>query len=524
MVEAKSPDLRILVIDDRERWREVVRETFAQLGDAQTVRVDEASSYAAALRAIADHPYDLAVVDLALSGEFDHPQDSDAQGLELLRELRNSRYNRDSCGLIVLTGYPTTARTRQALLDYAAHDVIEKDEFDDQVFLAKAQEAIRTTRLRRAAARTSERYRLTITLGEDRFLGSELTGPDRRATYNASRPVEFDREDLIRRSDLLNVLLLGAKTRDAWRREARSIGSTLYKLVTEDRSIHGDLVAARALAERFSDLAIHLSGPSVSFGMPFELLRDNDDYLGLKHILMRRLVLPGGGQSRKPEPFYGFLSALLQRKEALRILVVGANSDGAIPAAEQEATTLMHSLRESLTRLGIQHDVTALIGPDASFGNVTQALRSGRYHIFHYAGHGRHSEQLPEIGGLILRDGTDRITLTAADLNMLVRDTNLNLAFLSCCVGARTEATAGRGEFHGTLEALARADVPVVIGYRWVVADEPALNLTLQFYRNLWRSLTPGDALLEARKAATMGGRGRDDETWASPVLVAQNG
>jgi CheY-like chemotaxis protein len=524
MVEPTSPDLDILVIDDRERWRELLRETFAQLGASQTVRVVEAPSYAAALRAIADHPYDLAVVDLALSGEYEHAQDSDAQGLELLHELRNSRYNRDSCALLVLTAYPTTSRTRQALRDYAAHDFIDKNEFDDQVFLEKAQEAIRTTRLRRAAARTSERYRLTITLGEDRFLGSELTGPDRRASYNASRPVEFDHEDLIRRSDLLNVLLLKVNIPDTWRREARSLGVALYKAVTDDRTIHGDLVAARALADRFSDLVLQLSGPSVSLGVPFELLRDNDDYLGLKYILTRRLVLPGGNQSRKPEPFHGFLSALIQRKEALRILVVGANSDGNIPAAEAEATELTLSLRESLTRLGLRHEVMPLIGPDASFGNVTQALRSGRYHIFHYAGHGRHNDQLPEIGGLILRDGTGLTTLTAADLNMLVRDTDLHLVFLSCCVGARTEETAGRGEFHGTLEALARADVPVVIGYRWIVADEPALNLALQFYRNLWRSLTPGDALLEARKAATRSGRGRDDETWASPVIVAQNG
>jgi CheY-like chemotaxis protein len=513
--------LRILVVDDHERWQQVLQATFALLGTG--VRVDVAASYGDALRQIHDQPYDLVSIDLVLLGDSDEAGGVDAEGMELLRELRNSRYNRDSCGLIVLTAYPSSARTRQALKKYAADDFLEKSEFDEEPFLAAARAAIRNARLRRAAGRASARYRLTITLGRGQLLGCKLAGPDRRSSYNVGRQVELDIEDLSRRGDLLNTLLLQPGGRNVWRPEARSIGDALYEAIAEDRRVLGDLVAAQALADRFSDLAIQFSGPSDCLGLPFELLRDNDDYLGLKHLLSRRLAIAGGSSSRKPEPFHSFVDGLLRRNEPLRVLVVGANSDGAIPAAEEEAVAVAAALATDLGRLGVRHEVTSLIGAEASFQNVSRALRGGRFHVFHYAGHGRHSDKLPEVGGLVLRDEKGLATLTAADLNMLARDSELQMVYLSCCLGARSAAQTGRGEFHGALEGLARADVPVVLGFRWVVADTPARDMALRYYGALWRSLNPADAMLAARRAATLGPDGRDDETWASPVLVAQN-
>jgi CheY-like chemotaxis protein len=514
--------LRILVVDDRPRWQQVLQNTLGLLGDG--VRVDTATNYGEALRQIHDRPYDLVTIDLLLRGETEDPGETETQGMSLLRELRNSRYNSASCGLIVLTAYPSTARTRQALKEFAADDFLDKGEFDEEPFLAAARAAIRGARLRRAAGRAGARYRLTITLGRGQILGCELAGPDRRSSYNVARQVEIDQEDLARRGDLLNTLLLQPGGASVWRPEARSIGDALFNALAEDRRVLGDLVAARALADRFSDLAIQFSGPSECLGLPFELLRDNDDHLGLKHMLTRRLVIAGGSSSRKPESFAGFLEGLLRRNEPLRVLVVGANSDGAIPAAEEEAAAVAAAIPADLDRLGVRHELTTLIDAEASFQNVSRALRGGRFHLFHYAGHGRHSDKLPEVGGLVLRDEGGLTTLTASDLNLLARDSELQMVYLSCCLGARTATQAGRGEFHGALEALARADVPVVLGFRWVVADAPAHELALRYYGALWRCLSPAEALLEARRAAALGPKGRDDETWASPVLLAQNG
>jgi len=145
-------------------------------------------------------------------------------------------------------------------------------------------------------------------------------------------------------------------------------------------------------------------------------------------------------------------------------LIVSANSHGTLPAADQEATTLAADISADLHTLGIACEVVLLLGAQASYGTVRQHLRDGRYHIFHYAGHGHYSEDLPEVSGLILYDGNDRKLLTAADLKLLVEGTDLYMAFLSCCLGARSATETGYGDFGGMLEALGRAGVPVVLG------------------------------------------------------------
>jgi CHAT domain-containing protein len=159
------------------------------------------------------------------------------------------------------------------------------------------------------------------------------------------------------------------------------------------------------------------------------------------------------------------------------------------------------------------------VGPDATAGAVREALAHGDFHVFHYAGHGSYDGGLPETGGLMMGDGG---TVRASDLKVLASHTPLRLAFLSCCLSARTARRLGRGDFRGVLDALARADVPLLVGYRWVVSDEGALALARAFYRSLWTTLSPSHALLEARRAAIMGPWARDEEAWASAILVCQ--
>jgi CheY-like chemotaxis protein len=511
-------DLRILVVEDRQNWQEALPQILQRLGGE--VHVDVAPNYGAALQYISNEDYDLAIVDLALLGDPTDPRDADQLGMELLRELRNSRRNQ-GCALVVLTAYPTTARTRRALRDYAADDFIEKAEFDDRRFVEVAQGAILSARLRQAAVKAVARYRLTVTFSQEHLVGSELGGPDRRASYTASHPLRFNVTDLARRADNLNWMILQGGV-GKWRHESDSIGRAIYDVLAGERHVLGDLIAARALAQRFSDLWLQFSGPAIGLGIPFELLRDEDDYLCLNHILTRRLVQSGASLSRKPEPFHKFLDGLRDLQSALRILVVGANSDGCIPVAEEEATSLATAIEADLQRLGIAHEIKLMTDTDATYTNVSRALRDGCYHVFHYAGHGRYDDELPEISGLVLRDDDESRTLTAVDLNTLTQDTELRLVFLSCCLGARTSANERHGDFYGMLEALARADIPTVLGYRWTVADDSATLLAKTFYKTLWRNFFPGEALLEARREVTLG-QSRNDETWASPVLLMQN-
>jgi CHAT domain-containing protein len=65
--------------------------------------------------------------------------------------------------------------------------------------------------------------------------------------------------------------------------------------------------------------------------------------------------------------------------------------------------------------------------------------------------------------------------------------------------------------------------VPTVLGYRWTVNDASAKALALAFYRNLWRTFCPAEAIWQSRREFPLQSEGLDDETWASLVLLMQN-
>jgi CheY-like chemotaxis protein len=510
--------LNILVVEDDEKWQADLRGTLDELGGP--VRVDVAATLDEGLSLIDQRSYNLATVDLALAdGEM---------GLRLVDRLLQSPANRD-IALLVVTGNFTADRVYTILRNYRPYDILkkrddyglEKDAYSPERLLTAARAALLDARLRRAARREAERYRLTIAFGRESWLGSDLHG-GLTGSYRAERPLPLDAADLASRADRINLLLLSDGT--AWREEARSLGRATFGALQSDRRIAADLDRARTLSDTRNPLWLELSGPSSGLGIPFELMHDGNEYLCFETVLTRKLAQEALPLTRKTEPFSSFLADLAERGETLRILLVGANADGNIPGVEAEVAELAQEIEIEVRRLGLHSRVDVLTGADTAWESVRDRLQHGGYQIFHYAGHGRFSDELPEVSGLILGQGEARRVLTAADLHLLVKGTDLRLIFLSCCLGARTAGQAGRGDFQGVLEALARADVPYVLGYRWTVGDDIALELARAFYGAFWQHLAPGFALLEARKSVSMGPLGRDGETWASPVLLSQSG
>jgi len=509
--------LRILIIEDQENWRNQLSKLVLRLG---AVDFDIAIDYEAAENYIETKQYDLAVVDLLLATGMAQVPENAIIDLKLLRVLRESSFNR-SCGVVVLSGYGNTARVRQALLEYGAFDFIEKDQFSTEHFLDTLGMALLDTRHKIAVERSTNRYRFEVQLGSNKLLGCELVGPDRRSSYSAANPALIEISDLSRRADNLNLFILNGGA-NVWRPEARSIGNAAYAMLAQDQRVLGDLRAAQALARQSDDLWLEFSGPADSLGAPFELPRD-EDYLTFAHMMTRRLVLPTSGLLHKVRSFHLIVGKMLKEKSKVKVLIIGSNSDGRIPAADREAEAVADLIESELKHFRTNAEITLLQGSAAAYANVCDALSSGGYHIFHYAGHGRFDDSLPEINGLILRDGNKLRAITASTLNMLVRNSPLELVYLSCCFGARSEGQAGRGDFSGMLEAFARADVPVVLGYRWTVADAPAGVMAESFHGSLWRNLSPAESLLRARRASAMSEEGRDDDSWASPVLLMQN-
>jgi CHAT domain-containing protein len=149
-------------------------------------------------------------------------------------------------------------------------------------------------------------------------------------------------------------------------------------------------------------------------------------------------------------------------------------------------------------------------------------LASRTVHLLHFAGHGRFDDTLPEESGFVIDVGQSAQILSAGTLKALLAQSGVEIAVLSCCVGAKTAKEKGKGDFQGIVEAIARAGVPIVLGHRWTVPDTAARAFALTFYEELMTTLSPGVALLRARNAAAADPkRGRDNPMWVCPVLVS---
>jgi CHAT domain-containing protein len=322
--------------------------------------------------------------------------------------------------------------------------------------------------------------------------------------------------DFVRRANNMNLLVNDGPS--SWRPEARALGAELYQTLTGDRSIVEGLVAT----SNPSDLWLQFSGPPEGLGVPFELLHDGQDFLAFKHFITRE-VEPFRG-SIKLVSFHRFIGSFLGGQVPLRILIVGVDDNSAAYTIWDETKLLERVLKKELECLGIRPQIQVLTGENASRSRVSEALKHGGYHFFHYSGHGGYHPEHPELSGIrMAEDHKANPFLTASDLINLCRGTELRFAYLSCCLGACTSSHAKHGDFFGLFDALARADVPMVLGYRWEVGDPSAFKFAESFYENLWRTLSPAEALFEARNEISQDGVRRDNETWASPVLMMQN-
>jgi hypothetical protein len=256
---------------------------------------------------------------------------------------------------------------------------------------------------------------------------------------------------------------------------------------------------------------LRFSGPADGLGVPFELLRNERGYPGLRHSLTRQVAL-SNQSSHKLETFAQLILRLGERKDPLRILLVASAAGGDVSVFDREVEQLAPTIEKDLKQLGLFCTVTFLPGARATHSLVSKVLGEGGFHLFHYAGPVR-QRGVPAASGLILREGAGTRLLPDAELGHLVEKTELHLVFLSGWLGG--------GNFHTVFEALAKADVPTVLSYRWPIPHETALLLATAFYGNLWRTFCPGEALLAARRAcATVAGPRKD---WASPVLMLQN-
>ncbi|WP_405923920.1 CHAT domain-containing protein [Streptomyces sp. NBC_00035] len=220
--------------------------------------------------------------------------------------------------------------------------------------------------------------------------------------------------------------------------------------------------------------------------VPWELLHDGRDFLGLSHDLGRRLVgkrAVVGGRSIS---------------RVGRALIVG-DTIGDLPSAREEVAKVAAWLG------GRGIDCKVLLGQEATLLDVVTELASDEtpYDLFHFCGH------------VVTSDGTtglmmhDRQLLGEVVLQTLSSGGAPPVAFINGC------ASAGGGEVASMCMSFMALGAKTVVGTRTEVADEGAWQFAAEFYGRLLAGEPAGAGVRAARAAL----RERPDAAWASFIL-----
>jgi CHAT domain-containing protein len=486
---------RILIVDDYPDWQKTLRGLLTSREHQITTAGDEAEALSAAVQT----SFDLAVIDVRLHGDVD-----DDSGLSLALALKKLAPQMKT---VLLTGHPTrTDQVVKSIRFVGVEDFIEKSRLSvtGGVDLAAIIEDVLGE-----PSFESELDQLSLSLE----LGQPLVVRT-RGTYVCARRTN-------------RVLQLSVPAYNRRAQEARVapdprfnikiIGQNLYRDIFEN--CQEVLTTFTAAGVGRQPLCLSFEGSRGFIGIPFEFifLDQPAEYLILVHPVTRFIngVVPER-KALSPQAF-------AQLKEKLRVLIVASNTEPPIPGVDQEAQQLA-SFLESQGYVNVQIDL--IPSEEATITHVRRALKDCQAHIFHYAGHGRYDELSPEKSDLFFwsrknRTGTIE-SMSAAELKGLLQDSEVRLAYFSCCYGSTigSEDVFLDDDFLGIADAVIQAGVPSTLGFRWPVSDEGAPKLALAFYRSLLKRGSPEIALWQARRE--LAALNRDDATWLSPILIHQ--
>ncbi len=126
---------RILIMDDEERWRDVLSGTLTRAG----FLVHTAPTAKEALQRLEETFYHVLVLDLRM--EEHNPDNFD--GMKLLNEIKKRGLN-PAIKVIMLSAYGTTEQMRVTFKDYQVVDFVPKHLFDNEVFLENLRQIFLT--------------------------------------------------------------------------------------------------------------------------------------------------------------------------------------------------------------------------------------------------------------------------------------------------------------------------------------------------------------------------------------------
>ncbi|MBK8988135.1 MAG: CHAT domain-containing protein [Chloroflexi bacterium] len=296
----------------------------------------------------------------------------------------------------------------------------------------------------------------------------------------------------------------------------KDIGSNLWReLFSAHSEIQNTYLTARAKSKILSLL---FEGPREFIRLPIEFMfsSESEEYLVLLHPLAR--FVNGTESNQAP-----FDREFFKQSSNLKILLIASNTPNPhIPGVDLEVAKLE---RFFLTQKQFAVDLEVIPTEKATIEFVREKLKNPDYDVIHYAGHGSYNSESPEESTLSFWSDagkTGEVQQMRASEFHLLSESRVRLFYLSCCWGAASgdKKDLLDDDFLGVADAIVRAGVPTVLGYRWPVTDAGAPKMALAFYRELLNDGRPDVALWKARRE--LAAINRNDLTWLSPILIHQ--
>ena len=200
----------------------------------------------------------------------------------------------------------------------------------------------------------------------------------------------------------------------------------------------------------------------------------------------------------------------------LRILVASAQPVGfGRLSIDQEVAVIQRGF-EPLAQAGLV-EIKALARVTPSM--IHDELKSGRYQVVHFIGHGVFDEKRGEGCLVFVNENGNEHRLGERSVREIFSGRGLSLVFLNSCESGR----GGRSDFNkGVAQSLVAHGLPALVANQYSVLDSSATSFAQQFYSSLAQGLSLGQAAREARIAVNYLLRGEPID-WAVPVLYARD-
>ena len=338
--------------------------------------------------------------------------------------------------------------------------------------------------------------RLVPTLSIERAEGAlryRLDIPERDLQEPLLEEYRHPLDDVTMRSLLASAeALLRSPERAGFAQEAQARGQVIYRTLVPPR-----------LREKLRGVTGPLLISTSLYGLPWEVLHDEQEFWGLRYALGKRLVLDRPMLSGPP--------ARLRPRP--RVLVIGSDPRGDLPFVRHEVEEICETLEGSA-------DLVCVVDRLASFETVSAYLGEG-FDVVHYCGHVVAS---PETGPALLLADERLLTTAVIEANVAGRP----LVFLNACASARDSHAPSSSAWEATVSSVANAflfgGAVAVVGTLADVSDRHAARLAVAFYQRVLESAPIGEALRAARLACRQAVESAGSPTWLSFVLYGNPG